>query len=273
MASSDAEAEPDRPVTRPKLLEKIRLHLAWRVGRRHSRQIDAALIHSVLDKPAASVCVFGRGQADLLRQLKDPGHRVLTVEPDEEAGRRGSAPGDDVLVGSIEALPAELSGRSFDAVYLNRVLQDCREPREALRNACQLLEPGGTLFAEVANHESDSARRYGAAWILCDAGRHINFFTAQSLSRFLREMGFEVEDILFRQYIPQFSGSRLAAEQDVWDRMYADSKQGDRRVPPRKSSADLWTGFLRTIFLPPRQKNEILGIIAKCRRSDKAREI
>ena len=168
----------------------------------------------------------------------------------------------DVLVGSVEALPAELSGRSFDAVYLNRVLQDCREPREALRNACRLLEPGGTLFVEVANHGSDSARRYGAAWILCDAGRHINFFTAQSLSRFLRETGFEVEDILYRQYIPQFSSSRLAAEQEVWDRMYANRNRGDGRVPPRKSAADLWTGFLRTIFRCPSEKNEILGIVA-----------
>ena len=151
---------------------------------------------------------------------------------------------------------------SLDAIVLNLVLQGCRDPRVALQNAQELLVPGGTLFVEVPNNACYSARRFGPAWSLCNAGRHLNFFTEGSLCRLVKSTGYDVRDILYRQYIPQFTCSRLISEQLIWDRLFAGRSQPNHGLHPRKSTIDLWTGLAQTMFQQPSAKYEIVGIIA-----------
>jgi SAM-dependent methyltransferase len=253
---------------KPSVFEKVRLHLAWLAGRGHARPIDARLIHSVVGtgKRTASICVFGCREVDVLDGLRDLGHQALGVELDEDACRQARARGRHVVSGSVEAPPGAIRDASFDAVFLNQVLQVCLEPRVAVQNACRLLKPGGHLFAEVPNHGAFSARRYGPAWALCNAGRHLNFLTTRSLSRLVGSTGCDISDIVYRQYVPQFAYSRLVLEREVWDRLYTDPNRIEGRRPPRKTTWDLWTGLVRTIFLAPTEKYEIVGIVAIKRR-------
>jgi len=256
-----AGAPRDQAERNRTLLEKVRLHLAWRIGHADARQIDAALIDSTVGKPCASICVFGCTGLDLVVGLKRLGHRVVGVERNADAVHRARDGGFEVFSGSADAPPREVFEASFDAVVLNNVLPGCREPRVALQNAHRILEPAGHLFAEVPNHESYSARRSGPAWCLFDAGRNLNFFTGKSLTRFVESTGFHVKDMLYRQAVPQFSRSRMIVEQEIWDRLYAKSNRGDSRAPSRNSTVELWTRLARLRFQRPSERFEIVAVI------------
>jgi SAM-dependent methyltransferase len=242
----------------PKFLEKVRLHLAWRMGRALARQIDAPLIRSIAGRPGSSVCVFGCAQVDLLVGLKKLGHNVLGVDQNASVVSRARSQGIDALRGPADAPPDEVFKTSFDVVFLNSVLQGCLEPRMALQNAHRLLVPGGHLFAEVPNHNSYSARRAGPAWSLCDAGRNVNFLTGKCLSRFVESTGFDVKEMFFRQMVPQFSRSRMIAEREIANRIEGKSE------PLRWWSATVgpWARLLRLVFQGPAQKYEIVAVIA-----------
>jgi SAM-dependent methyltransferase len=138
----------------PNFLEKVRTHLAWRLGHSQSRQIDAPRINSIVGKPHASICIFGWDEMETIVGLKHLGHKVLGVDCSAIALLRARDQGIDVFKGSAEALPPEILETSFDAVFLSNALSGCLEPRVALENAHRLLQPGGHLFAEAPNHDA-----------------------------------------------------------------------------------------------------------------------
>src|SRR5262249_43299781 len=119
-------AEPVRT-----FLEKVRTHLAWRLGHAHSRQVDAPRIASIVATPYASICVFGWDEMDTIVGLKDLGHKVLGVDRSASALRRAYDQGIEVFKGSADAPPPEILERSFDAVFLSNALPRCLEPRVA----------------------------------------------------------------------------------------------------------------------------------------------
>jgi SAM-dependent methyltransferase len=243
-------------------VEKVRMHLAWRVGHGRAGQIDAKRIHSLLGDGPTSICVLGYGDLDLLVQLRDLGHQVFGIEPNERRRLDARAKGLELWPGSAEDLPIQATETAFDAIFLNRDLLTALEPRAALHNARRLLKSGGYLFAEVPNHGSYSARRLGPAWSLWEAGNYINYFTTKSLSRFIQDAGYEVKEVLYRRYITQFTAEQMRHEQEIWDRLYSSLDRKNQKLPRRKSSIDLWLDLLHTYFLPPAEKYEIVAIVS-----------
>lgn len=174
------------------------------MGRRLARQIDASLIHSIVKKVPASICLFGCKRLDLTVSLKELGHKVLAVEPDAAALACARDAGIDVLKGYADSPLTEIPDNSFDAIYLDGALSECLELRLALQNVSRRLVSGGHLFAEVPNHSAFSAERSGPAWFLSETGRNLNFLTGASLSRFVESTGLDLKDMLYRQFVPQF---------------------------------------------------------------------
>jgi SAM-dependent methyltransferase len=242
----------------PAFLEKVRLHLAWKMGSGLARQVDAPLIHAITGSHGSSVCVFGCEQVDLLVGLEKLGHKVLGVDQNASAVTRARKQGVDAQIGTADAPPEGVFKESFDVVFLNRVLPSCLEPRMALQNAHRLLVPGGHLVAEVPNHNAYSARRSGPAWSLCEAGRNVSFFTEKSLSRFVESTGHDVKEMLFRQMVPQFSRSRIIAERDIANRI------GGKRDQSRwwSEAIDPWIRLFYLAFQIPAQRYEIVAVIA-----------
>ncbi len=160
-------------------LDRVRIHLAWRLDR--GRPFDAASLSEVLGAGSHEICDLGCGNGDLLAEFKARGHRVVGVEVDEDARRNAGNKGIETHVGYAEALPDAIQRRTFDLVTMIHVLEHCADPLQALRNAFELLRPGGYLAIEVPNNEAIFAEQLGPAWFNCDAGRHLNFFTAKSL--------------------------------------------------------------------------------------------
>jgi SAM-dependent methyltransferase len=247
----------------PSIFERIRVHLAWRVSHAMNRQITAQRIHEFVGGRPVSLYIFGCGKGDILRELGDLGHKAAGIEQNEPARQLAVSQGLRVHPGSVQEPPAALFNEPVDVVILPQVLQTCPDPDEALTNVRQLLKPGGVLMADVPNHGAYLARRSGPAWILCDAGRNLNFYTSRSLSRFVAQNGFQVVDLLYCNYTVQFRRPRLAIERMIWDSLYVNAGTTRSRIPPRKSPWELWHGLLRSAFRGPDEKYEILGIIAR----------
>src|SRR5262249_12818632 len=113
-------------VPAPSFLDRVRLHLAWRLDR--SQGLDPRMIAETIGTSPARICEIGCGNGDLLVALKALGHHVVGVEPSENARRRATASGLDVVAGYAEDLPEEVKGRSIGGVIMSMVLDSCSDP-------------------------------------------------------------------------------------------------------------------------------------------------
>lgn len=90
--------------------------------------------------------------ADLAR-LVAPG-QVVAVEVDEHAAAltRQGAPGVDVRVADVHALP--FADGEFDVVHAHQVLQHLADPVQALREMARVTRPGGLVAARDSDYGS-----------------------------------------------------------------------------------------------------------------------
>lgn len=102
----------DQPAVSASLLDRVRLHIAWRFD------TGTDLSPAELNAPG-KLCDIGCGNGGNLRRFKEAGFQVVGVEPDGEARKIASevAP---VYAGTAEALPASLQG-GHDYVLLSHV--------------------------------------------------------------------------------------------------------------------------------------------------------
>jgi len=73
---------------------------------------------------------------------------------------------------------------------MSEVIEHCPRPREVIRKAASVLEPGGLLVIGTANADSLARRLRGSRWGYYMPG-HVVFLSAAGLSRLLREEGYE----------------------------------------------------------------------------------
>lgn len=197
-------------------IDRLRVRIAWQFD--DGRVLDAPSLDQQFGWRTLRICDIGCGDARLLWRLSQLGHHVAGVEPDAQA-RAAAPPAVSVLEGTAEDLPATLQRESFDLVIMSHVLEHCREPVPALRNAAALLAPQGMLLCEVPNNEARGLHLAGPAWHWLDVPRHLNFFTGKSLALACREAGLNVLDTLHVGYTRQFDGPWLRAEQEIAHRL------------------------------------------------------
>jgi len=195
--------------------------------------------------------------------LKALGHHVIGIEPSEDARRRAIAKGVDVVAGYAEALPDEVKGRFVDGVIMGMVLDSCSDPFEALRNAVGLLDRGGYLFVTVPNCSALLSRRLGPPWFHGDAGRHLSFFTPKGLACSVEQLGMRVTKVFYTGYVSAFTNERAAAEEMVWDLLYAAEDQPFLGQAPKNSRRWQWGTLARTLLASHINKYELVGVIAR----------
>ena len=137
-----------------------------------------------------------------LEVMGERGWRLEGLEPSAEASAvaRGRA-GVTVHEGPFEdvVLPEE----AYDAVAMLDVLEHLASPRAAVRRVRGLLRPGGTFMIVVPSYRNlTTTVALAALW--ASRGRlrgpaegvhqlvHLSYFTPRTLTRLLREEGFEV---------------------------------------------------------------------------------
>ena len=241
-------------------VDRILNHVAWRVDR--SDPVTAQSLHSFLGRPSF-VCDIGCGSALDLMELKRHGHRVLGIDPSPVARAAALERGVTVLEGTGEQLPPDCPRGAFDLVMMVQSLEHCRRPLAALENAASLLRPGGTLMAEVPNHECVGFQLSGPAWFHSDAGRHLHFFTRRSLEAAVRQVGLTPFRTSFVGYSRQYLW--LEAEQQVWDGLYRDRQDPDAGfpTPARPTRARNWKLLARTLLAPPENKYDSVRVYAR----------
>lgn len=137
---------------------------------------------------------FGCGAGAFLRRMRDLGWSVEGVDASSAAARAVTAEtGISVHVGSLPHVA--LCGRQFELVTMWASLEHVHDPRRIVREARNLLRPGGRLVVAVPNFESWSRRAFGEQWYGIQVPRHLTHFTPATLAMLLATEGFRVERI------------------------------------------------------------------------------
>ncbi len=156
---------------------------------------------------------FGCGGGGFLKRMADQGWRVTGLDAAVGAVRQVQEElGLQALVGSLPH--PELPPCSFDVVTMWHSLEHVHRPLAILREAYQLLVPGGRLVVATPNVESLPFYWFGPSWFGLDLPRHLTHFTPRSLRAMLETAGFRVEMVRMLRHSDWLrSSARLAARQ------------------------------------------------------------
>ncbi len=131
---------------------------------------------------------FGAG-AILLAAQRD-GWEVHGLEKSRLAVEQAQAHGfANARQGDFLAPPYD--ERSFDVITLAGVVEHLVDPEPFLRQAHQLLRPGGVLFLSTPNSRSLSSHALGLEWSVVSPPEHLHLFSKTSVTLALRSAGFE----------------------------------------------------------------------------------
>jgi len=102
---------------------------------------------------------------------------------------------------------------NFDQAVMSHVLEHMAKPRQTLPKVHAALNSGGLLYVAVPDSESLQFRVFGKKWDAVSPIAHPQFFNQESLSRLLRDTGFEP---LLRVHSPKL----LGPERKRWMRLF-----------------------------------------------------
>lgn len=140
----------------------------------------------------------------LAQALVERGCTVSGVEYDAAAAEEARPHLQQLVVGDLEQLDlvAELGRGEFDVVVFGDVLEHLRDPLPVLRQARDLLAPGGYVVISIPNVAHGAVRLqllqgrfdYRPTGLLDST--HIRFFTRDNLRALLHDAGFAATDFL-----------------------------------------------------------------------------
>jgi SAM-dependent methyltransferase len=137
---------------------------------------------------------FGCGGGGFLKRMADRGWQVIGLDAAVGAVRRVQEElGLQALVGSLPH--DDLTPCSFDVVTMWHSLEHVHDPLAILREAYQLLVPGGKLVVATPNIESLPFRWFGPSWFGLDLPRHLTHFTPKTLASMLQTAGYRVDGV------------------------------------------------------------------------------
>ncbi len=101
----------------------------------------------------------------------------------------------DAHVQAGDFLDAAAVAGSYDVVTMWDYLEHVVDPMANLRKTFEVLKPGGYLSLSTGNVESLVARIAGRYWHLMTPPEHLFFFSPDTVTRALREAGFEIVSV------------------------------------------------------------------------------
>lgn len=133
---------------------------------------------------------IGAATGYFLALARERGFSVSGIDVSSSAAQAAKMKGIDVEVGTLETTvhpPA-----SFDVVTMFDVLEHVPDPGAFVREAAELLVPGGILMGSTPDSGSVNARVMGRNWHLLVPPEHLVLLNDWSLRLLLLKHGFEV---------------------------------------------------------------------------------
>jgi SAM-dependent methyltransferase len=151
------------------------------------------ILHNVV-RPPGSLLDVGCGTGELLTVARERGWAVTGCDPVEESASYAERErGLDVRAALLE--DSGLPERSFDVVAATHVLEHMHDPVGFVAMLVRWVRPGGHLFLEVPNFDSEHRRGHGAAWPGLRPLEHVLHFTPQTLRALLVRGGLDVRSV------------------------------------------------------------------------------
>jgi O-antigen biosynthesis protein len=147
------------------------------------------------------VLEIGCGAGGLGRLLKERGCFVAGVELVPEAAEAARRHLDQVVTADVEADGLPFATGSFDAVIFADVLEHLIDPWRVLREAAELLAPGGRVIASIPNVQNVDViwRLIRGRWEYRERGildrGHLRFFTLHGIRGLFAQAGLTVEHV------------------------------------------------------------------------------
>ena len=120
----------------------------------------------------------------------------------------------------VEAL-AEQAPASFDAITCMEMLEHVPEPASIIEACAKLLKPGGRLFLSTLNRTPAAfalaivGAEYVARVLPKGTHQYRDFIKPSELAKWLREAGFELEDVSGLMYEPWRNSARVVSRTDI----------------------------------------------------------
>lgn len=137
--------------------------------------------HLALPISGKSLLDVGCGGGYFLRIARQLGAVVQGVEPSTAGSRQTSRQDIPVFHGMLDDFVASVSGRQFDIITANHVLEHAPDPIVTLRQMKSLLAPGGFIWISVPNADCFFSRKLGKHWHSADLPYHLHQFSTASL--------------------------------------------------------------------------------------------
>jgi SAM-dependent methyltransferase len=177
---------------KPLYLEQHREDLEWWnlvYGERYD------IFEKILPPHRRRILDIGSGAGFFLLHGKQRGWQTFGIEPSAQASLHSRNLGIETIEGFLAEQSVEQLGR-FDVVNLSAVLEHVPDPKGILTTAMKLLSPEGLLCAVVPNDYNPfqlalrAVCGYQPWWVA--PPHHINYFDFLSLSRLIKDFGFEL---------------------------------------------------------------------------------
>lgn len=138
-------------------------------------------------------CADGRA-LNWYRKVRSNTVNTFGVDFDERAVERARAAGHTVYQGRFEDV--DMPTNFFDMAVATHVIEHVADSKAFARRAYEVIKPGGILLLETPNIDSLDARIFRQHhWGGYHFPRHWIFYSADSITRLVNELGFEVIEI------------------------------------------------------------------------------
>ena len=140
---------------------------------------------------------IGCGFGWLLKNLKEKYWKKYGIEINEEAKNIAKKNKIKVFDNLIF-----LKNKKFDVVSMIHVIEHLRNPINDLKKIKKNIKRKGYLIIETPDFDSAMARKYNKKFRLLHDKTHISLFSAESLMRLVRNLGFQIIKVEY----PYFEG-------------------------------------------------------------------
>lgn len=173
--------------------------------------------------PDGRLLDIGCAWGGYLWRMQELGWQVYGIELNATAARyaREDLGLANVRSGSFAEL--DFPDGTFDVVHMSMVLEHLYDPAEALRRINKLLRSDGQFILSVPDISGFEAKLFKDKCYTLQVPQHLSHFSPETVTRFLRQAGFAVEEILHQRARKDFLQSAAYLENKTLARVLKHS--------------------------------------------------